>query len=73
MKEIGCPSCIGTTSIPFPESSHSTIKVFLKSGVAEIGDLHTDSLSCWKDWFASKVQENVSFFSDDVRGDIILP
>jgi len=36
-KEMGLPYCIKTTPIPFPEASHSTIKVFVKFGVAKTG------------------------------------
>ena len=73
VKERGCPSYISTTPIPFPEASLSTIKVFLKSGVAKIGDLHMAPLTCWKAWVSSGVQEDAYFFSNLVRGASILP
>ena len=66
-------SCISTTPIPFPEASHSTIKVFVKYGVNKIGALHMASLICWKTWVSSRVQENASFFNKNVRGATILP
>ena len=72
VKEIGFPSCISIAPIPFPGESHSTIKVFVKSGVTKIGALHMASLICWKAWVSSGVQENASFFSNDVRGASIL-
>ena len=73
MKERGCPSCISTTPIPFPEASHSIIKVLVKYGVAKTGALHMASLSCSKDSVSFGVQENASFFGNDVRGVVILP
>ena len=32
---MGLSSCIKTTPIPFPEASHYTLKVFVKSGIAK--------------------------------------
>jgi len=34
---MGLHSYIKTTPIPFPEASHSTIKVVVKSGIAKNG------------------------------------
>ena len=70
---MGFPYCIKTTPIPFPEASHSTIKVFVKSGVAKTGARHIASLRCSKALVASGVHENVSFFKKFVRGAAILP
>ena len=72
VKERGCPSYISTAPIPFPEASSSIIKVFMNPGVAKIGALHMASLSCWKAWVVSGVQENASFFSNVVRGYVII-
>jgi hypothetical protein len=72
-KAKGLPSCIRTTPIPFLEASHSTIKVFVKSGVVNIGSLHITSLSCSKDLVASGVHENASFLVSVVKGATILP
>ena len=58
---MGLPSCIKTTPIPFPEASHSTIKVFVKSGVAKIGARHIASLRRSKALVASGVHENAYF------------
>ena len=70
---MGLPSCIKTTPIPFPGASHSTIKVFVKSGVAKTGARHIESLRCSKALVASGVHENASFFNNVVRGAAILP
>ena len=70
---MGLPSCIKTSPIPFPEASHSTIKVFVKSGVAKTGAWHIASLRCLKAFVASGVHENESFFNNVVRGAAILP
>ena len=73
VKEIKCPSHISTAPIPFPEASHSVIKVFVNFGVNKKRALHMAYLSCWKAWVSSRVQENASFFNNDVRGAAILP
>ena len=70
---MGLPSCIKITPIPFLEASHSIIKVFVKSGVANTGARHIASLRCSKALVASGVHENVSFFNNVVRGAAILP
>ena len=70
---MGLPSCIKTAPMPFPEASHSTIKVFVKSGVANTGALHITCLRSSKAFVASGVQENASFFSNVVKGAAILP
>ena len=70
---MGLPYCIKTTPIPFLEASHSTINAFVKSGVANTGARHIDSLICSKDLVASRVHENASFFNNVVRGAAILP
>ena len=72
-KPMGLPSCIKTTPIPFPEASHSTVKVFLKFGVAKTGARHIASLRCSKALVASGVHENASFVNNVVRGAAILP
>ena len=59
--------------MPFPEASHYTIKVFVKSGVVNIGALHIASLSCPKARVAYAVQKNSSFLVNVVRGVAILP
>ena len=70
---MGLPSCIKTTPISFPEASHSTIKVFLKSGVANIGALHIAYLRSLKAFVAFGVQENASLFNNVIKGAAILP
>jgi hypothetical protein len=72
-KDSGLPSCIRITPIPFPEVSHSTIKVFVKSGVVKTGAFHITSLSCSKALVASGVHENASFLVSAVKGAAILP
>ena len=72
-KAMGLSSCIKTTPIPFPEASHSTIKVFVKFGVAKISAWHISYLRCLKAFVASGVHENASFFNNVVRGAAILP
>ena len=67
------PSYIRTAPIPFPEASHSTIKVFVKSGVVKTGALHITSLSCSKDLVTSRVHENASFLVSAVKSVVILP
>jgi hypothetical protein len=64
---------IRTTPIPFHEESHSTIKVFVKSGVVNTGALHITSFSCSKVLVASGVHENASFLVSVIKGDAILP
>jgi hypothetical protein len=72
-KARGLPSYIRTTPIPFPEASHSTIKVFVKFGVVKTGALHITSLSCSKSLVASGVHENASFLVSVIKGAAILP
>jgi hypothetical protein len=72
-KARGLPSCIRTAPIPFPEVSHSIIKVFVKSGVVKTEDVHITYLSCSKDLDASGVHENSSFLVSAVKGSAILP
>jgi hypothetical protein len=72
-KARGLPSCIRTTPIPFPEASYSIIKVFVKSGVVKIGDLHITSLSCSKALVSYGVHENASFLVSAVKGASFLP
>ena len=69
---MGLPSCIKKTPIPFPEASHSTIKVFVKFGVAKTGARHIASFRCSKALVASGVHENAYFFNNVVRGATIL-
>ena len=71
-KARGLPSCIRTTPIPFPEASHSIIKVFVKSGVVKTGDLHITSLSCSKYLVSSRVHENASFLVSIIKGVAIV-
>lgn len=59
--------------IPFPEASHSTIKVFVKSEGAKTEAWHIDSLRCSKDLVGYGVQKNAPFFSNVVRGATIFP
>ena len=70
---MGLPSCIKTAPIPFPEASHSTIKVFVKSGIAKTSDRHIDSLICSEALVASRVHENASLFNNVIIGAAILP
>ena len=70
---MGLSSYIKTASIPFPKASHSTIKVLVKSGVANTDAFHIASLRCSKALVASGVKENASLFSNVVRGASILP
>ena len=70
---MGLPSSIKTTPNPFPEASHSIIKVFVKSGVVKAGAWNIASLRCSKALVASGVHENASFFNNVVRGASILP
>jgi hypothetical protein len=72
-KARGLPYCIRTTPIPFPEASHSTVNVFVKSGVVKTGALHITYLICSKDLVASGVHENASFLFSVVKGVVILP
>ena len=58
--------------IPFLEASHSTIKAFVKSGVAKTDARHIASLRCSKALVSSGVHDE-SFFNNVVRGDAILP
>jgi hypothetical protein len=64
---------LGQHQLPFPEASHSTIKVFVKSGVVKTGALHITSLSCSKALVSSGVHENASFLVNVVKGASILP
>jgi hypothetical protein len=66
-KARGLPSCIRTTPITFPDASHSTVKVFVKSGVVRTEALHITSLSCSKDLVASGFHENTSFLVSAVK------
>ena len=70
---MGFPYFIKTTPIPFHEASHSTIKVFLKSGIAKIGARDIASLICSKALVASGVRENAYFFNNFIIGAAILP
>jgi hypothetical protein len=72
-KAKGIPSCIWTAPIPFPEASHSTIKVFVKSGVVKTGALHITFLSCSKSLVAYGVHENASFLVSSIKSVVILP
>ena len=72
-KVMVLPSCIKTTPIPFPKTSHLTIKVFVNSGIDKTGSRHIASLRCSKALVPSRVHENESFFNNFVRGDAILP
>ena len=70
---MGLPYCIKKTPIPFPEASNSTIKFFVRSGVAKTGARNISSLICSKALVALGVHENASFFNNVVRGVAILP
>jgi hypothetical protein len=70
---MGLPSYIKMTLMPFLEASHSTIKVFVKSGVANTEAMHITYLRSSKAFIASGVQENAYFFSNVVKGVAILP
>jgi hypothetical protein len=59
--------------MPFPEASHSIIKVFVKYGVVKIGSLHIASLGCSKDLVSYRFHENASFLVDVIKGATILP
>jgi hypothetical protein len=72
-KDRGLPSYIRTAPIPFPNASHSTVKVFVKSGVVKTRALHITSLSYSKDLVASGVHENASFLVSAIKGAAILP
>src|ERR1700733_12706938 len=72
-KAMGLSSCIRTAPIPFPEASHSTIKVFVNPGVGKTSGWHIGCLRCSKAFVASRVHENASFFNNIVRGAAILP
>jgi hypothetical protein len=72
-KSRGLPYFIRTTPIPFPEASHSTIKVFVKSGVVKTGAFHITSLSCSKSLVSFGVHENASFLVSVIKGVVILP
>jgi hypothetical protein len=66
------PSWIRTIPIPFPEPSHYTINVFVKSGVVKTGALHITSLSSSKALVSSGVHENASFLVSVIKGAAIL-
>ena len=70
-KEMGLPSCIKMAPMPFPNTSHSTIKVFVKSGVVKTIVLHITSFQKLGPTYG--VQENVSFFNNVIRGGSSLP
>jgi len=70
---MGLSSFIKTTPIPFLEASHSTIKVFVKSGVAKTGAWHIAYLIYSKASIASGVHENASLFNNVVRGATTFP
>ena len=70
---MGLPYCIKTMPIPLLDTSHSTIKFFVKSSVAKISARHIASLRYSKDLVASGVQENASFFRNVVIGADFLP
>ena len=72
-KEMGLPYCIKSMLIQFPKASHSTLKVFMKSGITKIGAQHISSLRCSKSLVASGVHENAYIFNNVVRGAAILP
>ena len=65
---MGLYSFIKTTPIPFPEASHSIIKVFAKSGVAKTGVWHIACLICSKGFASSGIHENASLINNVVRG-----
>jgi hypothetical protein len=67
------PSCTRIAPIPFPEASHSIIKVFVKSRVVKTGALHITSLSFSKALVSYGVHENASFLVSVVKGVAILP
>jgi hypothetical protein len=54
-KAMGLPYYIKTAPIPWSEASHSTVNVFVKSGVAGTREVHIASLSFSKDLVASSV------------------
>ena len=70
---MGLPPYIKMAPLSFPEASHSTIKIFVKSGVANTGAMHITCLRSSKAFVPYGVQENSSFFSNVVKGAAILP
>ena len=70
---MGLPSYIKTTQIPFPEASHSTIKVFVKFGIPKTSASHIASLRCSKALDASEVNENAYLFNNVIRGGDVFP
>jgi len=66
-------SYIKIMPIQFPKASHSTIKVFVKSGVDKTGAWYMASLRYPKAYVASRVHENAYFFNNVVRNVAILP
>ena len=74
---MGLPSFIKTSQIPILEASHSTIKVPVKyevaKKVAKTDVWHIEYLICPKALVSYGVQENTYFFSNVVKGAIILP
>jgi hypothetical protein len=62
------PYCIKNSPIPWCEASHSTINVFVISGVDRMGIVHITFLNYSKALVASSIQENYSFFNNDFKG-----
>ena len=54
--------------MPFSDSSHTTMEVFVKSSGASTGSMHMASLSSSKDLLAFGVHENASRFSNFGKG-----